>query len=215
MRHASVVDERLLQIAEDTKGFLPRNEGLALHGAGVYAAPLGPLLEIGSYCGKSTVYLGAAAYEHGTVLYSIDHHRGSEEHQPGEGYHDPVLFDENEKRIDTLPHLLATIARAGLIDVVAPLVGRSSTIAAAWTPPLGLVFIDGGHSESAAQADFEGWSSHIVAGGLLVIHDVFDDAAEGGRAPFNVYRRALDSERFADRAREGSLRVLERVGDRV
>jgi predicted O-methyltransferase YrrM len=194
---------------------MPRAEGRALYEAGRAAGSKGPLLEIGSYRGKSSIYLGAAARASGTILYSIDHHRGSEEHQPGEGFHDPKVFDEGRGRVDTLPSFLDTISSSGLTDVVAPLVGTSNVLAPTWTRPLGLVFIDGGHSEGAAQADFEGWAPKVIVGGSLAIHDVFEDPSEGGRPPYNVYRRALDEGNFIETGRCGSLRVLERIRDRV
>lgn len=204
------MEQRLRAAAADAIGFMPEHEGLALYRAGLQAAPNGPLLEIGSYCGKSAVYLGAAAKEHGSVLYSIDHHRGSEEQQPGQEYFDPRLVDSTG-RVDTWPAFRATIEVAGLQEVVVGIVGSSRIVASQWATPLGLVFIDGGHSEAAAHADYEGWAPHVIRGGLLVVHDVFEDPDEGGRAPWGVYRRALDSGRFVEIAAEDTLRVLQRV----
>lgn len=168
------------------------------------------MLEIGSYCGKSAVYLGAAARQRSRLLYSIDHHRGSEEHQPGEEYHDPSLLDE-DGLVDTLPRFRSTIAAAGLGDVVVSIVGRSESIAEHWSTPLSLLFVDGGHSESAARADLDGWGRHIEPGGLLAIHDVFEDPRDGGRAPYLIYRTALETQTFEEWARAGCLRVLERM----
>jgi predicted O-methyltransferase YrrM len=205
------LDEHLRRAARQAIGFLPEPEGLALHDAGVAAGRLGPLLEIGSYCGKSALYLGAAARASGTVLFSIDHHRGSEEQQPGQEHFDPGLLGP-DGRIDTLPVFRRTIARAGLEAVVVALVGDSATLAAHWGTALGLVFIDGGHSEAAAQADYAGWAPFLRAGGLLAIHDVFSRPAEGGQAPFHVFRRALASGQFRQVAAVGSLRVLEKTG---
>ncbi len=206
------VDERLLEIARATKGFMPEDEGLALHAAAL-SAPAGlPFVEIGSYCGKSTVYLGAAARAGGGVLFTIDHHRGSEEHQPDESHHDPALVDTSGN-VDTLPELRSTVRAADMEREVVILVGDSAVIARFWTAPLAFVFIDGGHSEAAATADYEGWAPHVVRGGLLVIHDVFEDPSEGGRPPFEIYTRALRSKAFEEDARTGSLRVLRRVSD--
>ncbi|MEE9284338.1 MAG: class I SAM-dependent methyltransferase [Dehalococcoidia bacterium] len=190
---------------------MPEEDGLALYRAGLEAAATGPLLEIGSYCGKSAIYLGAAAREAGTVLFSIDHHRGSEEQQPGWEYHDPRLVDPETGHMDTLPWFRRAIASAGLEDVVIAVVGRSEAIAALWGTPLGLVFFDGSHTEDLAQADYEGWGPHVAQGGLLLIHDVFPDPAEGGQAPYHVYRRALASGAFAEVRAVSSLRVLRRV----
>ena len=196
--------------AEAALGFMPPDEGLALYEAAL-SAPPGPLLEIGSYCGKSAIYLGAAARERGAVLYSIDHHRGSEEHQPGEEYHDPALVD-GDGRVDTFPAFRAAIEGAGLTDVVVPLVAPSVVAARGWATPLAFVFVDGGHSQAAADEDFAAWAPHVIERGLLAIHDVFEDPAEGGRPPYVIYRRAIDSGEFTEISRTGSLRVLERTG---
>lgn len=196
--------------AEAAVGFMPPEEGLALYEAAL-AAPPGPMLEIGSYCGKSAIYVGAAAREKATVLYTIDHHRGSEEHQPGEEYHDIALTDA-EGRVDTFPELRRTIEAAGLTDVVVPVVAASTVAARGWATPLAFGFVDGGHSQAAADEDFAAWSQHVTPGGLLAIHDVFEDPAEGGRPPYVIYRRAIDSGAFAEVSRTGSLRVLERTG---
>jgi predicted O-methyltransferase YrrM len=204
------VNPALRAAAEAAKGFMPPAEGLALYEAAL-CAPAGPLLEIGSYCGKSALYLGAAALERGSVLYSVDHHRGSEEHQPGEEYHDPELLD-GDGRFDTFPAFRRTIEDAGLTGVVVAVVASSPVVAGAWATPLAMAFVDGGHSQAAADADLEGWAPHVAPGGLLAIHDVFEDPAEGGRPPFVIYRRAIDSGGFSEIARTGSLRVLERTG---
>jgi MMP 1-O-methyltransferase len=206
------MDGELMRAARDAKGFMPEDEGLALHEAALGAPPGLPLVEIGSYCGKSTVYLGSAARAAGSILFTIDHHRGSEEHQPGQEYYDPALVDD-AGRIDTLPELRRTLRAADLEDVVVPLVGDSAVIAHYWKTPLGFVLIDGGHSRAAAIADYEGWAPLVVKGGLLAIHDVFEDPADGGRPPFEIYTRALVSRAFQEVAEQGSLRVLRRVSD--
>ena len=208
------MDRILLERARVAKGFMPEHEGFALYKAGLRAARHGPLLEIGSYCGKSAVYLGAAARERSGVLFSLDHHRGSEEHQPGEEYHDPALA-RTDGRVDTLGEFRRTIEGAGLSDVVIAIVGDSAVTARWWQTPLGLVFIDGGHSRAAAHADYEGWAPHVRRGGLLVIHDVFEDPSAGGRPPYEIFARALDSGAFAPSGGVDSLRVLERVGDGI
>ena len=205
------MDEALRKAAEAAPGFMPPDEGVALYRAARAGAERGPLLEIGTYCGKSTLYLAAAAREHGTIVFTVDHHRGSEEHQPGWEYHDPALVDPHTGRIDTLPVLRRVLHGAGVEDDVVAVVGRSAAVAAWWTIPVGLVFIDGGHTEEAAQADYRGWAHHVVAGGVLVIHDVFPDPADGGQAPYHVYRAALESGRFTEESPTGSLRVLRRT----
>ena len=205
------MDPGLVDAARRALGFMPEDEGLALYEAALEGALLGPILEIGSYCGKSAIYLGAAARTRGVRLYSIDHHRGSEEHQAGEGYFDERLYDAVNDRVDTWPEFQRTVADAGLDDVVEGIVGDSAAVASSWETPLGLVFVDGGHSADAATADYEGWSPHVVPGGLLAIHDVFEDPAQGGRPPYDIWRRALAEGSFTAAASRGSLRVLRRT----
>jgi MMP 1-O-methyltransferase len=201
----------LLSVAREAKGFMPDDEGLALHEAGVTAAAVGPLLEVGSYCGKSAVYLGAAARTGRTLLFSVDHHRGSEENQAGWEHHDPEVVDPETGRMDTLPFFRRTIEHAGLDHDVIAIVGDSPTIAAHWRTPLGLLFIDGGHAEDVAMADYESWSAHVAPGGFLAIHDVFEDPTDGGQAPFHVWQRAVASGCFEPVSTTGSLRVVRRV----
>lgn len=200
----------LLAHARAANGFMPDDEGDLLHRLARRQLAHGPVLEVGTYCGKSAVYLGAAAREVGGVVFTVDHHRGSEEHQPGWEYHDPSLAD-GHGRLDTLGRFRRTLADSGLEPYVIAVLGRSADVAEVWHSPLGMVFIDGGHTDEAARADFEGWAHRIVSGGLLVIHDVFPDPADGGQAPYTVYRHALDGGSFAERRVEGSLRVLQRV----
>ncbi len=212
------MDAERLRVARDAIGFMPDDEGLVLHELALAAASVGPLLEIGSYAGKSAVYLGAAAEERDTVLFTIDHHRGSEEHQPGWEYRDERLVDASTERYNTLPPFQHTIEAAGLEDSVIAIVARSELVAEHWHTPLGLVFIDGSHTDESAQRDYAGWAHHVAApgdraGGLLVIHDVFEDPAQGGQAPFRIYQRALESGVFNLERSEGSLRALRRTSD--
>jgi predicted O-methyltransferase YrrM len=207
------MDPALRRAAEGARGFMPADEGLALHDAAASVPPEldGPLLEVGSYCGKSAVYLGAAARATGRVLFSVDHHRGSEENQPGWEWHEPDLVDPEVGLMDTLPRFRRTVFDAGLEDVVVAVVGPSPVVAAHWSTPLALLFIDGGHGVEPARADYEGWTPHVARGGLLAIHDVFPDPADGGRPPYEeIYLPALESGRFEEISATGSLRVLRR-----
>lgn len=189
---------------------MPEDEGMALYHAGLRAAGagLGPLLEIGSYCGRSSLWLGAAALQAGTVLFSVDHHRGSEENQAGWEHHDPSLVDPATGRMDSLARWRATVAGAGLEHCVVGIVGESATVAAHWRTPLGLVFVDGGHGPEPAWADYRGWAPQVALGGLLAIHDVFPDPDDGGRPPYDIWRAALSSGSFVEESCCGSLRIL-------
>ncbi|MER6319967.1 class I SAM-dependent methyltransferase [Streptomyces sp. NPDC001581] len=198
---------------EAAKGFMPVREGLALYEAAAAAAGLGlPLLEVGTYCGRSTILLADAAREAGVAAITVDHHRGSEEQQPGWEYHDPSVVDPEVGLMDTLPTFRRTLHKAGLEDHVIAIVGRSPQVAAAWGGKLGFVFIDGGHTDEHAGGDYEGWAPHVAEGGTLVIHDVFPDPADGGQAPYRIYLRALASGAFEEISVTDSLRVLRRTG---
>lgn len=197
-----------LDLIRATKGFLDEEEGWHLHRLALAAAEAGPCLEIGSYCGKSALWIGPACRERGQVLFSVDHHRGSEEQQPGEEYFDPALFDPVAGRVDTFRHFRATLERAGLESAVVPIVCRSDIAAGAWATPLSLLFIDGGHAFNTVLGDYRAWSPHLIPGGLLAFHDVFPDPSQGGQAPYQVYRRALESGGFADHSVVKSLAVL-------
>ena len=196
---------------DKVKGFLDADEGAALYAAALETAPLGPCLEIGSYCGKSTVYLGRACQQTGGVLYAVDHHRGSEEHQLGEAYHDPQLYDAHCGKMDSFREFRRTLALAELEDTVVPIVAPSALAARHWATPLGMVFIDGGHSMAAALTDYRCWAPHIVRGGLLAIHDVFPNPADGGRPPFEIWQLAQQSGLFEPMSLLKTLGILRRL----
>jgi predicted O-methyltransferase YrrM len=197
---------------DSVKGFLHPEEGSRLFELALDAARRGPCLEVGSYCGKSTVYLGSACRERDELLYAVDHHRGSEEHQPGEGYHDPELLDRDSGRMDSFRAFRRTLARAGLEETVVPLVTTSALAARHWHTPLSLVFVDGGHSRAAALTDYRSWACHVQPGGYLAIHDLFPNPEEGGQAPIEIYRLALASGLFAALETTRTLGVLQRLG---
>lgn len=200
-----------LQHARAAKGFMPEEEGMLLHRAARERLPHGPALEVGTYCGKSAIYLGAAAREVGGTVFTVDHHRGSEENQAGWEHHDPSVVDAESGLMDTLPFFRRTIARAGLENQVVAIVGQSTTVSRHWRTPLSLLFIDGGHAEEHAQNDYTGWAPWVMPGGMLVIHDVFPDPADGGQPPYHVFLRALEGGAFAEVEALGSMRVLRRA----
>ena len=206
---------RLFELAETVTGFMPADEGRALFDAATGYLDHGVAVEIGTYCGKSTILLGAAAAAAGSVLYTVDHHHGSEEHQPGWEFHDTALVDPGTGRFDTLQSFRRTLDAMSLEDNVVAVVGKSAVVAQTWRTPLQLLFIDGGHSEAAAQQDYDGWAKWVSVGGTLIIHDVFPDPRDGCRPPSHISCRAVDSGEFSEVSSTGSLRILERVLERV
>lgn len=202
---------RLTVDPETVKGFLHPEEGQRLYELALAAAELGPCLEVGSYCGKSTVYLGCACRERNQLLYAVDHHRGSEEHQLGEEYHDPALFDADAGMMDSFREFRRTLDRADLNDTVVPLVAPSGLAGRYWGVPLALVFIDGGHSEAAALTDYRTWAPRLAPGGVLVIHDIFENPEDGGQAPHQLWRLAQASGFFKPLGLTRTLGALRRL----
>ncbi len=198
----------LLKLAASVKGFMPEKEGLKLFELALEAAAAGPCLEVGSFCGKSAVYIGAACRQKGTTLFTIDHHRGSEEQQPGQIYFDPEIYDERSRRIDSLPLLRETLEKAELEDTVVPMVTTSKAASRNWATPLSLVFIDGGHSYESTLTDYQCWAGHLLKGGYLVFHDIYPDPFQGGQAPYEVYKLAVNSGDFTMLPLCGSLGIL-------
>jgi predicted O-methyltransferase YrrM len=196
---------------EQVKGFLAADEAQALYEAALDLSVRAPVLEIGSYCGKSTIYLGSACKKAGGVLYALDHHRGSEEHQLGEEYHDADLYDHDAGLMDTFKEFRKNIRAADLDDTVIPIVATSKLASRGWNTPLSMVFIDGGHSMEAAMADYQSWASHVMPGGILAIHDLFPNPDEGGQAPITIFRLALASGLFEEIEVVNTLGLLRKL----
>jgi MMP 1-O-methyltransferase len=196
--------------AAKIKGFLDFGEADKLYSLALSASKVGPCLEIGSYCGKSAIYLGTACKENKSVLFSLDHHTGSEEQQPGQEYFDPDLLDQETGKIDTLRLFRKTIDDFVLGNTVVPIIGRSEIVGRVWQTPLSLIFIDGSHAYEAVLNDYEIWSKHLIVGGYLLFHDIFPDPSQGGQAPYQVYCKAVDSGRFEELPLYKSLGILKR-----
>lgn len=190
------------------KGFLAADEGEALHHCALAAGAVGPCLEIGSYCGKSTVYIGDACRQTDNTLYAVDHHRGSEEHQCGEAYHDAELYDAADACMDSFPVFRRTLALANLEAYVVPVVASSQQVARHWRTPLGFVFVDGGHSPESSMFDCLNWCKHLTAGGFLAVHDLFEHPEEGGQGPFLAFQAVLAGGEFEKVAQVRSLGIL-------
>lgn len=197
---------------ETVKGFMDAAEGGALYDAALETTVMGPALEIGSYCGKSTVYIGVACQKNGSVLYALDHHYGSEENQRGWEHHDETLYDPRTDRLNTFPLFRENMRRASLEDTVVPIVAPSAVASKQWATPLAMVFIDGGHGMEPALTDYRHWAPRVMRGGILAIHDVFPDPKDGGRPPFEIYKMALASNLFVEEKVVKSLRILRRLG---
>ena len=192
------------------KGFLDEEEAGLLYRLALEVSKSAPCLEIGSYCGKSAIFLGTACRENKTVLFSIDHHTGSEEQQPGQEYFDPDLLDKETGKIDTLRLFRKTIDDFDLGNAVIPIIGQSEVIGRAWNTPLGLIFIDGSHAYESVLNDYQIWAKHVMPGGYLIFHDIFPDPSQGGQAPYLVYQKAVSSGMYDVQPLFKSVGVLKR-----
>jgi MMP 1-O-methyltransferase len=193
------------------KGFLAQDEAEALYQMALQQSQFGPCLEIGSYCGKSTIYIASACKKNNSLVYAVDHHRGSEEHQLGEEYHDPDLYNASDALMDSFSEFRRNIRKAALEETVLPLVASSGLASRFWSTPLSMVFIDGGHSLQAALTDYRSWAPHVMKGGILAIHDIFPDPSKGGQAPYDIYKLALASGLFEALPTVNTLGLLKRL----
>ena len=199
----------MIEKFDSIKGFLDLNEGIALYKEVKRVSQNNFCVEIGSYCGKSTCFIGQACKENKSKLITIDHHKGSEEQQLGELYFDAEVYDEKLGRVNTLPLLEKNLAKFDLEDVVKPLVMDSISASKIVENNADLIFIDGSHTFESAESDYELWKNKIKKGGTLAIHDVYDSEDEGGQAPNKIFKQSLN-EGFNFMKRVKSLVLLQK-----
>ena len=197
-----------LQALKEVKGFMSYHEGKALSKWAEEFSKVGPIMEIGSYCGKSTLFLAYGANKNNQIVFTVDHHNGSEEHQIDEEYFDNEIYDTETNSVNSFPLFVKNINQFRASNVV-PIVRSSSDAAKTWNTYLGMVFIDGGHSLETAMQDFNSWNEKIISGGALVIHDIFEKPEDGGQAPFIVYQHALKNG-FSDFERVDTIICLKK-----
>ena len=195
------------------KGFLSKEEGKKLQEIFKKVHTLGPVLEVGTYCGKSALCFAKIAKDFDSTVFTVDHHTGSEEHQLGEEYHDRDLYDNRLHKFNTLPELLSNLIGSGLGSYIIPIVNDSVSSSKNFKKDVSVLFIDGGHSLQAAINDYDSWKDKIAIGGYLLIHDVFPNPADGGRPPFEIYNLAKKSGKFEDLGIFKTLAMLKKTPD--
>jgi predicted O-methyltransferase YrrM len=174
------------------KGFMPSHEGLALTKWAEEFSHYGPALEIGTFGAKSTLYIAAGSSILNQLVYTIDHHSGSEEHQLGEEYFDPEIYDEKLGRVNTVPLMQSNLQQFDESKWIVPILANANSVAPSWSTELGLLFIDGSHTEISAMNDYDNWRSKLHSKGALVIHDIYEKPEDGGQAPYLIYQKALE-----------------------
>jgi len=167
----AVIDE-FYQIASRfsfIEGFLDPAEGYLLYRIAAEGPGLGAIVEIGSYCGRSTAFLaaGSRAARREKVI-AVDHFQGSPEHQEGARAASEVLAKEGT----TFGRFCENLAQVQLFDHVQPVKASSREAAANWSGPVRVLFIDGEHSYESARQDFDCWTPFVVPGGVVALHDV-------------------------------------------
>ena len=173
-----------LRLVYRIEGWLAILEGLWLYRAAIKVKK-GCIVEIGSWKGKSTVWL-ARGSQSGTkaTVYAIDPHTGSEEHK-------------EKGTVWTYDTFLKNITMAGVKDIVVPIVKTSEEAVKGWDKPIELLFIDGSHEYEDVKLDFELWSPHLVKGGLIAFHDSVQGA--GWKDPIKlVQERIYNNKDFTD-----------------
>ena len=196
---------------KDVKGFLSDKEAKKLQELFLKVHHLGSVLEIGTYCGKSALNFSDIAKDVNGLVYTVDHHTGSEEHQYGEEYHDSELFDERLKKFNTLPEFLNNLKFKKMAKFIIPIIDNSQNASKVFSEKISLLFIDGGHSFETALSDYNAWKDKICSGGLLVIHDVFPNPKDGGRPPYEIYTLARESKEFNDLGLYETLGILKKI----
>ena len=183
-------------IAERVDGWLSERQGRELFRAALACAGRGAIVEIGSWKGRSTVWLAAAARRAGTIVYAVDRHEASREDPTARTYDD---FRRN-------------LTAAGLLDHVRPLVMSSREAERILEGPVGVLFIDGDHSDAGAQEDFTLWLPRLAPGAALLCHDVSTASYSGPRRMFQ--RLVCRSAEFDAVRRVGSMMVARRTAAR-
>ena len=193
-----------------------QNESQKLMEIAGICAPSGyPGLEIGSYIGSSTVFMGIEFKKYNNVLFSVDTHRGSSEHQKGMDLFMDEYYDEDVGKLDTFREFRKQVDNMGQSDTVIPIVTDSHILAKYWTTPLSMIFIDGDHDGDAPIRDYDDWIGMLVPGGFMILHDVWmndEQRSQKGRrdGPYLAVKKALDSGMFSSFGVEGTLGILRR-----
>jgi hypothetical protein len=137
-------------------GWLETNEGRFLEKISRITKSLkGDIVEIGSFCGKSTIYLAQS----GSNVYAIDPHKGN--------------IGEEKNYASTYKEFIRNLKSANVIDTVTPLVTTSLHASKNWRKPIRILFIDGLHDEKNATQDFNVWTPYLINDGIVAIHDSF------------------------------------------
>jgi MMP 1-O-methyltransferase len=150
------MNKKLLKIINRIPGWLSEKEAVFLEKQSLRTQKLpGVIVEIGSYCGKSTICLAQGVGK----VYAIDPHKG---------------FVENSRRYKpTFNNFKKNITEANMSRKIVPIVKTSKVAAKDWNKKIRFLFIDGLHDEINANLDFNLWNKHLIRNGVIAMHDSF------------------------------------------
>jgi predicted O-methyltransferase YrrM len=188
--------DQVAAIAGQIEGWLSEPQGRALYAAAAACSGRGAIVEIGSWKGRSTVWLAHGAAVAGQKVLAIDPHVGSRE-------------DPHERTLDAF---LANLERAGAAASVEPLVMTSAEAVRRIDGPVELLFVDGDHSPEGARSDADRWLPRVMEGGTVMFHDVATSGYSGPRRVFQ--QRICRSRQFHRIRRVGSMAIAERTRSR-
>lgn len=153
---------RLLSKVRKIEGWLSDHEALFLYHAARMVPPLGEIVEIGSWKGKSTISLASGLKISGKsgYIWAVDPHEG-------------ILVAGKKKRVSTLRAFRRNIRETGLTRSVKPVVSSSQKAVQHWSKPISFLFIDGLHDYIHTKQDYLLWRKYVVLGGIIAFHDGF------------------------------------------
>jgi len=150
---------RVKEITGKMDGWLAEGEGQLLYNL-AKKCDRGAIVEVGSWKGKSTIWLASGSKKgKKAIVYAIDPHIGSPEHHKMFG------------KVWTFEEFKKNIKKAGVDDIIVPMVKKSEEAAKNFDKPVGLAFIDGAHEYDMVALDYSLWFPKMVDGGVMAFHD--------------------------------------------
>lgn len=200
---------QLMQSIDTVPGFLTLEEGYTLFKLAETWPIQGDTVEIGSFKGRSTCFLGSGCRMGGKgKVIAVDHFKGSPEHQKG-GHEETREIVTHGSTFSVFQN---NIDRFQLGDTVAPLSGSSQEVSNIYGGKARMLFIDGDHSYQGTKADYQAWESRVQTHGIICFHDYQNSHYLDGVTRF-IDTEILPSDRLKHLYRAGSLMVFVKLAD--
>jgi predicted O-methyltransferase YrrM len=123
----------------------------------------GVFVEVGSWKGRSTSFVGPVCNANGTRLVCVDHWGGSRDVLAGR-YAAALAIEDVEATFR---------ANMQALGIVVEVIAAPSAIAARQFAPQSIdrVFLDASHDRASVEEDLRVWSERLAPGGILAGHD--------------------------------------------